>query len=88
MTPTAAVLVIGGITRIVARHEPGTHKVRDRPADIGTANGQDLLFDRVIDTCCIGVRIAGQLVLKRDRYAGPQACAAHALLAHGKKLGA
>ena len=58
MTSAATVFMIGSIARIVTRHEPGTGKVRDRPADIGAAYGEDLLFNCMIDTRGIGLEVA------------------------------
>lgn len=58
MASAATVFMIGSIARIVTRHEPDTGKVRDRPADIGSANGEDLLFNRMVDPCGIDLEVA------------------------------
>ncbi len=45
-------------------HQPAARQIRDRAADIGAANGQDLFFDREVDQRSVAGIIAGEFVLK------------------------
>lgn len=86
VTSAAAVLVVGGVARIVPGHQPGADQIGNRAADIGAAHGLDLLFHRRFDVRGIANSVTGQFVLQRSGNARTHRRTTSGLFAHRQKL--
>lgn len=88
MAPATAVLVVGGVARIVPRHQAGANKIGDCAADIGAPDRLDLLLDRLVDARGIALSIASERVFQPRGNACAQRRTTCGLFAHRQELGA